>query len=166
MDQTGVMLALIGTAVGIVLLGFLVAFVPLGTFVQRRWRFFFGPYPLLMIYMWLDKVGLIEDRKQAGSFLDSLREAGTTGELEFYGQAIRKDGKEPELRQIPPEHLKSHAISVPAAGTFTHAGNERICTYDEKRVARRRLDQPRCYCNLHVSRKVLRIVKRIWMSDP
>lgn len=164
MDQTGIVLALIGIAVGLVLLGLLVAFVPLRTFVQLRWRFFFGPYPLLMIYTWVDKVGLIEDRKQAVSFFDSLRQAGTTGQLEFYGQAIRKDGKEPELRQIPPEHLRSHAIRVPAVGKFTHAGNEQICTYDEKRASRRRFDQPGCYCNLHVSRKVLRIIKRIWNS--
>ena len=68
MDQTGAMLALIGIAVGLVLLGFLVALVPLRTFVQRRWRFFFGPYPQLMIYTWVDKIGLIEDRKQAVSF--------------------------------------------------------------------------------------------------
>lgn len=164
MDQTGVMLALIGIAVGLVLLGFLVALVPLRTFIQRRWRFFFGPYPLLMIYTWVDKIGLIEDRKQAVSFLDSLREAGTTGELEFYGQGITKDGKEPELRQIPSEHLRSHSISVPAVSTYTQAGNEQICTYDAKRNSRRRSDQPGCYCNLHVSRKVLRIVKRIWTS--
>lgn len=160
MDMKGVAPGLVGIA----LLGFLVAFVPLRRFVRPRWRFFFGPYPLLMICIWIDKIGLIRDRKQADNFLDSLREAAIAGELEFYGQAIKKDGKELGLRRVPPDHFRSHAISVPAIGTYTQAGNEQICTYDERRASERRSNQIDRYCNLHVSRKVLRIVKRIWTS--
>ncbi|MGP2435625.1 hypothetical protein ACTUQ0_15575, partial [Listeria monocytogenes] len=65
--------------------------------IRKRSRFFFGPYPLLMMYVWVSRTGLVKDRVKTLNFVERLRAAGVKQELDFYGQLITKDGTNPEL---------------------------------------------------------------------
>ena len=142
-------------------LGAAAGFTFLRKHVQRRWRLFFGPYPLLLIYIWAGKLGLVRDRNQAAGFLDELRRAAIKGELEFYGQLITATGVERQLKKIPPVHLETYAISLNTSLPLAKGGNEEIFTYDQKRGVKAS-QQVGHYCNLHVSRRVLRITVKIW----
>lgn len=98
--------------------------------IQRRWRVFFGPYPLQMMINWADKIGLMKENRGAAAFLDRLRRAAIEGELEFYGQLITMTGVERDLTKIPPGHLRTCAISL---GTSRALGrNEEVSTCDPK----------------------------------
>ncbi len=128
--------------------------------IQRRLRPFFGPYPLLMMVTWADKIGLIKGNGEALALLERLRRAAIEGELEFYGQLVTTTGVERELTKVPPGHLQVCAIGL---GTSRAQGrNEDAFTYDPKRPASKASRQVGHFRNLHVSRSVLGIIRRIW----
>lgn len=130
--------------------------------IRKRSRFFFGPYPLLMMYVWVSRTGLARDRVATLNFVERLRAAGIKQELDFYGQLITNDGTNPELTRIPPAHLEKCAITIATSLTLAQGGNEQVCTYDPKRKFGTVSGQPGQYCNLHVSRKVLKLIKGLW----
>lgn len=130
--------------------------------IQRRWRLFFGPYPVLMMCIWAGKIGLIKGNGEAIAFLDRLRRAAIAGELEFYGRMITTTGVERELTKIPPGHLRTCAISLSISRAYAQGGNEEISTYDPKQTASKASRQVGHYCNLHVSRRVLGVMRKIW----
>ena len=130
--------------------------------IRKRSRFFFGPYPLLMMYVWVSRTGLVKDRVKTLNFVERLRAAGVKQELDFYGQLITKDGTNPELTKIPPAHLEKCAISIATSRALTQGGNEQVCTYNPRRKSGTVSGQPGHYCNLHVSRKVLKVIKELW----
>lgn len=130
--------------------------------IRKRSRFFFGPYPLLMMYVWVSKTGLVRNRVETLNFLERLRAAGIKQELDFYGHLITNDGTNPELTRIPPAHLEKCAITIATSLTLTQGGNEQVCTYDPKGKFGVVSGRPGQYCNLHVSRKVLRLIKGFW----
>ena len=130
--------------------------------IRKRSRFFFGPYPLLMMYVWVSRTGLARNREETLDFVESLRAAGIKQKLDFYGQLITNDGTNPELTRIPPAHLEKCAITIATSLTLARGGNEQVCTYDPKRKFGTVSGQPGQYCNLHVSRKVLKLIKGLW----
>lgn len=130
--------------------------------IRKRSRFFFGPYPLLIIYVWVSRIGLVRNRVEALNFVERLRTAGITQELDFYGQLITNPGTNSELTRIPPAHLEKCAITIATSLTLARGGNEQVCTYDPKRKSGSVSGQPGQYCNLHVSRKVLKLIKWLW----
>jgi hypothetical protein len=109
--------------------------------VRRRWRLFFGPYPLLLIYVWVSRIGLVKDRAQTLGFLEKLRKAGVKEELD--------------------PHLGNCAIRITTSLTLTQGGNEQVCTYDPTRRSRTFSDQAGYYGNLHVGRKVLKFIREL-----
>ena len=126
--------------------------------IRKRSRFFFGPYPLLMV----SRTGLARNREETLDFVERLRAAGIKQKLDFYGQLITNDGTNPELTRIPPAHLEKCAITIATSLTLARGGNEQVCTYDPKRKFGTVSGQPGQYCNLHVSRKVLKLIKGLW----
>jgi len=130
--------------------------------IRKRSRFFFGPYPLLMMYVWVSRTGLVRDRVRTLNFVEKLRTAGIKQEIDFYGQLITDHGTSPELTKIPPAHLEKCAISIATSLALTQDGNEQVCTYNPRRKSSRVSGQPGHYCNLHVSRKVLKVIKELW----
>ena len=130
--------------------------------IRKQSRFFFGPYPLLMMYVWVSRTGLVRGRVETVNFGERLRAAGIKQELDFYGQLITNDGTNPELTRIPPAHLEKCAITIATSLTLAQGGNEQVCTYDPKRKFGTVSGQPGQYCNLHVSRKVLKLIKGLW----
>ena len=128
--------------------------------IRRRWRLFFGPYPLLMMATWANKIGMIKGNGEAVAFLDQLRRAAIEGELEFYGQSITATGVERELTKIPATHLRTCAISLGTSGV--RGRNEETYTYDPNPTASWASRQVGHFCNLHVSRRVLGIIQKIW----
>jgi hypothetical protein len=130
--------------------------------IRKRSRFFFGPYPLLMMYVWVSRTGLVRNRVETLNFVERLRAAGIKQELDFYGQLITNDGTNPELTRIPPAHLQKCAITIATSLTLAQGGNEQVCTYDPKGKFGTVSGQPGQYCNLHVSRKVLKLIKGLW----
>ena len=130
--------------------------------IRKRSRFFFGPYPLLLMYVWVSRTGLVKNRVETLNFLERLRTAGTKQELDFYGQLITNDGTNSKLTKIPPAHLEKCAITIASSLTLAQGGNEQVCTYDPKRKFGTVSSQPGQYCNLHVSRKVLKLIKGLW----
>lgn len=129
--------------------------------VRRRWRLFFGPYPLLFMYVWVSRIGLVKDQAQTLGFLEKLRKAGAKAELDFYGQQITKDGRKAELTKIPPAHLAQCAIKITTSRTLRQGGNEQVCTYDATRRSGAASRQG-YYCNLHVGRKALKVIGELW----
>lgn len=130
--------------------------------IRKRSRLIVGPYPLLLTYVWVTRTGLVKNHVQTLGFLDRLREAGIKRKLDFYGQLITKDGSKPELTRIPPSHLEKSAIRIATSLTLTQGGNEQVCTYDPTRKSTEVSGQPGYYCNLHLSRKVLILIKDFW----
>lgn len=130
--------------------------------IRKRSRLFFGPYPLLLMYVWVTRIGLVRDRVQTLGFLKRLREAGVKGELDFYGQLITRDGVQPELTKIPADHLGRCGIRVTTSLTLPQGGNEQVCTYDVACGSGPVSGQPGYYRNLHVSRRVLKSIKEFW----
>jgi hypothetical protein len=113
-----------------------------------------------MMINWADKIGLMKENGGAAALLDRLRREAIEGKLEFYGQLITMTGVERELTKIPPGHLRTCAISL---GTSRELGrNEEVSTYDPKRTASKAGRRVGHYCNLHVSRRVLGITRKIW----
>lgn len=137
------------------------AFSFLRLHVQRRWRLFFGPYPLLILCTWVNRIGLCKNGRQMVGFLDKLREAAIEGELEFYGQMIETTGVQRQLTKISPALLRRCAISLSTTRAYALGGNEEIFTYDKQKTSKAS-QQTGHYCNLHVSRRVLRITRKIW----
>jgi len=130
--------------------------------IRKRSRFFFGPYPLLMMYVWVSRTGLVKDRVQTLRFIEKLRAAGIKQELDFYGQLITNDGTDAELTKIPSAHLDKCAINIATSRALTQGGNEQVCTYNPRRKSGAVSGQPGHYCNLHVGRKVLKLIKELW----
>lgn len=134
--------------------------------IRKRWKLFVGPYPLLLMYVWVSKTGLVKDRVQTLRFLETLREAGAKKELDFYGQLMTEDGREPELTKIPSGHLEKCAISITTTSlALARGGNEQVGTCDPTRKSSEFFGQPGYYCNLHVSRNVLKLIKALWYED-
>ncbi|MBJ7401902.1 MAG: hypothetical protein JHD07_00740 [Bradyrhizobium sp.] len=128
--------------------------------LARLWRGWTGPYPLHMICIWICRIGVVKDKTQMISFLTTLQEGARKGELDFYGQLMTENSR-PELTRIPSAHFDDHAIDTKAVMAAKY-NNEQVCTFRSREKSSALTSSGECYCNLHVNRKVLRLVMGMW----
>jgi heme/copper-type cytochrome/quinol oxidase subunit 1 len=149
--------SLMYTAIALLIVGFALGFSPLRGPLRRLWQKKFGPFPLMMIYIWASRIGLAGDGGKTIAFFQNLLAAAVQGKMELYGQLVTDDGLEKKLTKIPNAHLETHAINVTTALLFDGGGNEQVCTYDPKLVFERP-SKTGCYYNLHVNKAALKVV--------
>jgi hypothetical protein len=145
------------TGLGILLLGVLLAAVPLWQRICLHWRSMFGPVPFKRAYVFMSKQGLFEKDEESAVFRNLL-DLASEGRFSIYGKLMNRHGELGPLTKIPDAYLKTHQIRmVFPFGLNLYDGP----VYMYEPTAGDIMMKEGNYANLEVSRRVLSAIRDI-----
>jgi hypothetical protein len=170
--------------------GVVVGVAPLRKPLRLQWRLTFGPYPFLLIYLFLDKIAEAKGQKIIRRLLDlalrgnffsenwtesdvrdktmhKLIEAAAQGKFTLYGRLLSEYGIRRLRTKLPRDHIETHGINTSFA-IIKNCRNDLVFTYDPRKVSPGDLPEfmNGCYCDLHVSPSIKSVIKEIRKNAP